>query len=140
MVPRTAPPRPAGVPARARRYPGQRALRITLRTAHIGCAACTLGAALHGAEAGLWPAALVLTGAGIVADDLYRYGGDWLRFLQGQVVLLKLGLATLGAAVPSLLLPCLWAALILGGVISHAPGRVRQAALWGPPGPCANRT
>ncbi|MCB9765224.1 MAG: hypothetical protein H6739_35950 [Alphaproteobacteria bacterium] len=139
MYPRTAPLRHAGVSTGARRYPGQRALRIALRTAHIGCAACTLGAAQFGAEAGWWPAGLVLTGAGIVGDDLYRYGADWLRFVQGQVVLLKLGLVTLGAAVPSLLLPCLWTALILGGVISHAPGRIRQAALWGPPGPCAER-
>ncbi len=122
-----------------RRYPGQRALRIALRTAHIGCAVGTLGAALYGGEAGWWPAGLILSGAGIAADDLYRYGADWFRYVQGMTVLVKLGLVTLGAALPGLLLPSLWLALILGSLVSHAPGRIRQAALWGPPGPCADR-
>jgi len=124
---------------RRRRNAIHRALRIVLRTAHIACAVGTLGAAMYGADAGMWPAALAMSGCGLAVDDFHREGLDWLRYLQGQAALLKLALVTLGAAMPSLLLPCLWGALIVGALISHAPGRVRHAALWGPPGPCALR-
>jgi len=120
-----------------KKYRGQRALRIALRTLHIGAGSMVLGAAHFGGEYGDWLVLLVFSGGGIVVDDFIRHGWDWLRFVHGWAVLIKFGLLGLGLAVPGLLIPCLWAALILGSLISHAPGKIRQAALWGPPGPCA---
>lgn len=122
---------------RPRRFPGQRWLRIGVRTAHIGCVAMVMGAVVFGGEARGWLVGLVVTGALLVAEELYRYGLDWLRYLSAWAVVLKIGLLAAGLMFPERLPALLWAALIVGGVISHAPGRVRQFPLWGAPGPCA---
>ena len=125
-----------------RKYRGQRAIRITLSTLHIGAGSMVLGAAYFGgpgADYGDWLPLLVFSGGGIVVDDIVRHGWDWLRFVHGWVVLVKFALLLLGLTVSGLLIPALWTALILGSLISHAPGKIRQAALWGPPGPCAER-
>ena len=76
---------------------------------------------------------------GLVADDLYRYRLAWFRFAQAWIVLAKIAVLGWGIAVPEHRLVALWGVLIIGSVISHAPGNWRQYALWGPPGPCANR-
>jgi hypothetical protein len=121
------------------RYRGQRWVRIALRTLHIAAAAMVIGAAAYGGSWGIWPELLALSGAGIVADELLKYGLDWLRYLQAWVVLAKVGLCAFGALHPEWLLHALFLALVLGSVISHAPGRVRQFALRGTPGPCGQR-
>ena len=117
-----------------------RALRIALRTAHIGAASLLLGAVHFAPDSAAltpWVMALLLTGATLLATELTRHGLDWLRFAQGWAVLVKLSLVVLGAVYPEALHGCLWGALILGSVLSHAPGRVRHWALWGEDGPCA---
>jgi hypothetical protein len=121
----------------SRSFPGQRALHVVVRTAHIGAAGVTLGAVTLGADPALWPLAAGITGALLVLDDVYKYDADWFRWLQSHAILAKLGLLWLGTLRPEWLPAALWGALALGGLISHAPGRIRQAALWGPPGPCA---
>ena len=121
-----------------------RYVRIALRTAHIG-AACMLLGAVHFADdpAGRivapWLTAVLVTGVVLVATELVRHGWDWLRFLQGWTVIAKLALVGVGAAIPEALPACLWAALILGSIISHAPGKLRQHPIWGEPGPCATK-
>lgn len=127
----------AGSGLRARRFPGQRALRILVRTAHIASAGIVLGAVTLGAEPGPWLASTMATGALLIADDLYRYGLHWLRFVQAWVILAKLALLAGAAHVSDAWPFAVWAAVIVGGVISHAPGVLRQRALWGPDGPCA---
>ena len=122
-----------------RRYPGQRPLRIAIRTLHIAAAVMVLGAVVFSGDPGSWTYILVFSGLGIVADDLYRYGLDWLRYLQGWCVLIKVGLLIVGTLHPPVLGTCLWTALVIGALISHAPGEIRQYAFWGPPGPCATR-
>ena len=130
----------SGSPAESKRhYPGQRTLRITARTLHIASVAVVLGAVLFEGEPGGWLYTLVFSGLAIVADDFYRYGVDWLRYLQGWGVLLKIGLLIVGTLHIELLEACLWTALVIGSVLSHAPGSIRQKALWGAPGPCATR-
>ena len=116
-----------------RRFPGQRALRIAVRTAHIAAAVVLLGAVTWGHDPGASLLAVLLTGFLLVADDLYRYGPDWFRWVQSWVILGKLLVVALAATEPW----ALWTALVLGSVISHAPGTVRQRPLWGRPGPCA---
>lgn len=120
-----------------RKYRGQRALRVLVRTAHIACAGIVLGAVTFGEPPGPWLAGAVVTGSALVADELYRYGLHWFRFVASQVILTKLALLGLAAGVADTWPWAVWVALILGGLISHAPGAVRQRALWGLDGPCA---
>jgi len=119
------------------RYPGQRWVRIALRTLHIAAAAMVVGAAVHDGAYGMWPDLLALSGLAIVADEIYKGGLDWFRYLHAWVVCAKVALAVFGALYPDWVLHALFAALVLGSVISHAPGRVRHFSLWGAPGPCA---
>jgi len=124
-------PDPSPLPE-PRRYTGQRSLRIAARTAHIGAAALTLGAATfvdptsRAQVAEHWAGFALLTGILIVCDDLFKWGLLYLRMIQAWVVAVKLALILVGLAHPSLLAPCLWAALVLGSVVSHAPGRLRH--------------
>ena len=122
-----------------RRFAGQRALRIAFRTAHLASIAVLIGAALFTSDAADYAPAAIATGSLLAGAELYRYGLDWLRWLQSWVVLAKLTLLTVGMLRPELLTGVLWACLILGAVVSHAPGSVRQWPIWGPPGPCARR-
>lgn len=122
-----------------RRYPGQRGVHIALRTAHIGAAGVVVGGVTLGVDSGSWPIIAGLTGVALVADDVFRYGEDWIRYVQSWAILAKLALLWFGIVEPALLGPAIWGALIVGGVISHAPGKIRQAAIWGPSGPCAAR-
>ena len=122
-----------------RRYTGQRAVHIAVRTAHIGAAGVVLGGVTLGADVGVWPRLALLTGLALVADDVYRYGEDWLRYAQAWAILGKLVLLGIGVLHPALLAPAVWSAVVIGGVIAHAPGAVRQAALWGEAGPCASK-
>jgi hypothetical protein len=80
--------------------------------------------------------ATLLSGGAMVAEALVRYGTDWLRFVGSWVVLFKLALLVLALWSGMALWPLLLA-LLLGSVISHAPGRIRQHALWGEDGACA---
>ena len=121
------------------KFRGQRALRIGVRTIHIGAGAMVLGAVAFRQAPGGWAPLLFVSGLGLVADDLYRYRLAWFRFAQAWIVLAKIGVLGWGIAVPEHRLVALWGVLIIGSVISHAPGNWRQYALWGPPGPCANR-
>ena len=118
------------------KFPGQRALRIALRTAHIASIGWLLGAAIYQAPAEGPVLATMASGGAMVAEALMRYGTDWLRFVGSWVVLAKLGLLVFALGSGMALWPLLLA-LVLGSVISHAPGRVRQHALWGPDGACA---
>jgi hypothetical protein len=125
----------------ARKFPGQRWLRITLRTLHLGTVAMVIGsAAFQGPELDLWLAGLLLSGGLLVVEELYRYGLDWFRWVQAWVILTKLALFAVVALLDTWQLPALWIALVLGAVISHAPGKLRQAPLWGEPGPCASKS
>jgi hypothetical protein len=123
-----------------RRFSGQRELRVVVRTVHIASAAMVLGPGALSANVDSWARALFLSGLLLIADELFRYGLHWFRWTHAWVVLGKVGLVGVGALHPDLAASMGWAALILGALISHASGSIRQRAVWGPPGPCALRT
>jgi len=78
---------------------------------------------------------LLGSGAGILFDDIYRYGQRWVQMLQFWAALTKVALFVVGVLFPELLIGCMWAALVVGSVISHAPGEVRHFRLWGADAP-----
>lgn len=124
----------------SRHYPGQRSLRIAARTVHLGAMAFVMVPAL--ARAAVSPdavAILVLSGGALVADDFYRYGVDLFRYAQFWAVVGKVALLLVALSVPGWAGQAMLMALVVGSVISHAPGKVRQAAVIGKPGPCATR-
>lgn len=115
-----------------RRSDPHRWLSIGIRTLHLASVVGVFSAPSPDA----WAALLLGSGALLIADDLWRFGLDWLRWVQAWVILGKLGVfgvcALAGHPVVGL-----WAALVLGSLISHAPGALRHAPLLGAPGPCA---
>lgn len=120
-----------------RRTAAHRWLDIGLRTAHLAAMAFFLGGAALG-DAPAWSlAATVATGLALCASDVARHGDDWFRYAQAWAVIGKVAVFTALAAAgePS------WAAaaaLVVGSVISHAPGAIRHAAVVGEAGPCAS--
>ncbi|MCP4804277.1 MAG: hypothetical protein GY884_02930 [Proteobacteria bacterium] len=101
--------------------------------------ALVIGAAMYGADLTLSLELILLSGGALAAEELYRHGLDWFRWVQAWVVLAKLGLFVVVLALEPWRLPALWIALVLGALISHATGKVRQHPLWGDPGPCATK-
>ena len=115
----------------------RRWLRIAARTLHLGAMAFVLVGAVQHAIPPSAVSLLLLSGGYLVADSLWRHGTDVFRFLHFWVVAAKLVLLLALLAAPSWAGAIAIAALVLGSVISHAPGRVRQWPLLGEPGPCA---
>lgn len=121
-----------------RRPKSHRALRIGARTVHLGAMAFVL--VPMAMELPVSHAALVLlvaSGMVMVLDDFNKNGFELFRYLQFWAVVAKACLLMAALALPAAAGPWAVTALVLGSVVSHAPGRVRQFALFGPPGPCA---
>jgi hypothetical protein len=124
---------------RKKRSEGRLLVRVGVRTAHIACASFVLVGASWSLDPGLWGAATLATGGWLAIDDLDRHGLDWPRYAQGAAILAKLALLAVGLAAPGVWLVAVWGAFAVGGFISHAPGWIRQAPLWGEAGACATR-
>mgnify|MGYP000586446935 CR=1 FL=1 len=71
-----------------RTYPGQRLIRILMRTGHIAAAALLIGGAVRGETPTDAVVALLVTGSAVTLDALYRDGGDWFRYLVAASFLL----------------------------------------------------
>lgn len=119
-----------------RRSESHRWADVALRTGHLLAVGAVFASVAHPAATGLATSATLVTGAGLVASDLWRHGVDWFRYLQSWLLLGKLAALSVAAAAGAPLFG-LGAAVVLASVAAHAPGRVRHAALWGEPGPCA---
>ncbi|MDP2316368.1 MAG: hypothetical protein Q8P41_25950 [Pseudomonadota bacterium] len=120
----------------ASRSTPHRYLGVLVRTAHLAGVVGVFAAAWRGAPVGLWADLVLLTGAALVADELWRFGLDWLRWTQAWVLLLKLAaFGVLYAADQPV--AGLWVAFVLGSFIAHAPGELRHAPIVGASGPCA---
>jgi hypothetical protein len=109
---------------------------VVLRTVHL-VAVIALGALLLGApaspgwSAGRVAGAVLVSGLAMLVLDLVAHR-DHLRTVAGIAVVLKLLLVAILAVVPEPLL--FWATVVLSGVVSHAPARVRHLTLVPPPG------
>ncbi len=119
-------------PKPMRNFPGQRWVRISVRTWHLLAMGWLLGGTAQGLTLAEQPGALWLTFlSGIVFSALELYQTFiWLFQLKGQAVLVKLVL--LGAAVNSTEygLSFLIVAVVIGGISSHMPGKYRYYSFY----------
>jgi len=114
-------------------------LRIVARTVHLAAMAFVLVGAFQGSIAPGAVTGLLLSGGYLIADSVRRHGADVFRFLHFWVVVAKDLLFVALFALPTWAGQIAVVALVLGSVISHAPGWVRQFAFVGEPGPCARK-
>jgi hypothetical protein len=116
---------------RLRPFPGVRAIRIALRTAHIAAFATLYGGHWHGLEPERLRPALVatlVTGAVLVALEVYRTPA-WPVQLRGLAALVKIVIVAIVASTGQARMALLTAALVIGAVSSHMPGRFRYYSL-----------
>ena len=107
-------------------------MRISLRTAHLITMALLVGGVAGGAAPlelvfAFW--GTVATGMAYVALELFNTG-VWLFQLKGLAVMVKALLLAAAAAAPDSALAWLIAAIVIGGISSHMPGRFRYYSLW----------
>lgn len=120
-------------PIDKRDFPGRRWLSITLRTLHLIGIAGLAGAYLFHLPESQWMPYLwlaVLSGFLMAAMAIY-VDGIWLLQLRGQAIFLKLLLLSTVFWLfdePQAMIYLL--VIILSGVVSHAPGKVRYYSLW----------
>jgi len=122
------------------KYRGQRWVRITLRTMHLICVMFVSAGVVS--TKGIhpdWLVGLVASGSGLILDDFIRYGSALFRYLQFWVTILKVFTLSLALSYPAQATQLFILAIILGSFISHAPGKIRQYALKGEPGPCGTK-
>ncbi len=108
-----------------------RALRTTLRTAHLLAFGALYGGHVYTIPAErLWPALLatVASGGALMGLEIYRTP-IWLGQVRGVATLVKIGLVAAVAVYWNGRLWLLTAAVIIGGVVSHMPGRYRYYSL-----------
>ncbi|MCB1762292.1 MAG: hypothetical protein KDI27_04025 [Gammaproteobacteria bacterium] len=119
-------------PVESRSFAGQRWVNIMLRTLHLIGVAGLGGGFLYPAEGDHWQRFFFLTlwsGVGLAVISIWN-NGNWLLQLRGQAILLKLLLLLLIPLVPVLKLPLFLGVIVISGVMSHAPARVRYYSLF----------
>ena len=124
-------PHSAGLPVTLRTFPGIRWLRIALRTAHLIAMGLLVGGVAGGASSSDLTAALwgtFLSGALFVAIELYQ-SVQFVFQVKGIAVLVKLLLLMGAVEWPESALPFLIAAIVIGGISSHMPGKYRHYSI-----------
>jgi hypothetical protein len=120
--------------AEPRAVPGERALRTTLRTAHIVAFSTLYGGHLYGvAPERMVPAliATLATGAAFACLEVYRTP-SWLIQMRGLATAAKLALVTSVALFWDWRVLILTLVIAIGVVTSHMPGRYRYySVLYG---------
>ncbi len=124
--------KPLLFPSPLREFPGQRWVRIGVRTWHLASMGALFGGTLQGLAMAEQPWAVghtVLSGSVFVALELYG-SCVFLLQLKGLAVVLKMVL--LGGALVSTGNSVAWllVAIMVGGVSSHMPGRYRYFSIF----------
>ncbi|MBI4515591.1 MAG: hypothetical protein HY699_07225 [Deltaproteobacteria bacterium] len=114
-----------------RPFPGVRAVRIALRTAHLLAFGALYGGHIYDVapqrlSAALW--ATVATGAALMAVEMYR-SPLWLMQVRGLAAMAKIVIVAAVAVNWELRVALLSAAVIIGGISSHMPGRLRYYSI-----------
>ena len=114
-------------PRHNRHFRGKRWLNIGLRTAHLLGVAGVGGALFGGVALAAWLPYLNLTlatGASLMALELWT-SGIYLLQVRGQATLVKVALLAALPLAPGLEAAGVAVAIVISGVISHAPASVR---------------
>ena len=114
-------------PKPLRNFPGQRWVRISVRTAHLLCMGYLLGGTAHGLPLAAQPLGMwgtLVTGLVFMGLELYA-SFIWLFQLKGLAVIAKLLLLGAAAVSTGNGLAYLIAAVVIGGISSHMPGKYR---------------
>lgn len=115
-----------------RPLPGVRTVRTVLRTAHLIAFGTLYGGHVYHLPAErLWPALLatLATGGAFMALEMYR-SPLWLVQTRGLATLAKITLVAAVAIWWDVRLWLLTAAVVIGGVASHMPGRYRYYSVF----------
>ena len=119
-------------PKPQRNFKGQRWVRISIRTLHIISMAFLLGGVAQGisfSELHLSLLATIGSGLLFVALELYCTF-IWLFQLKAWVVILKMILMVAAGFSPQAALELFLAAIIIGSISSHMPGKYRYYSFW----------
>lgn len=114
-----------------RPLPGVRPLRTTLRTAHLIAFGTLYGGHIYGITPDrLLPALLATVGSGAALMGLEMYRMPlWIVQMRGVATLAKIALIVAVPALWSFRIPLLTAAIVIGGVASHMPGKYRYYSI-----------
>ncbi len=110
-----------------RPLPAARAMRTTLRTAHVAAFSILYGGHVYGVAAqSLRPALLatIVSGGALMALEAYRTP-LWLVQVRGLATFAKIALVAAVAACWDFRVALLTAAVVVGTIVSHMPGRYR---------------
>ncbi len=120
-------------PENKRDIPAKRSLSLVLRTLHLIGIAGLAGAFLFSLPANQWREYLWLTlatGSLMVVKEIYT-DGIWLVQLRGQIIIAKVALLALFWFYFQRLDSTVYMLIIvLSGVISHGPGKLRYYSIW----------
>lgn len=114
-------------PKPKRDFYGQRWVRITLRTMHLLAMALMVGGFARGFSAQemsweIW--GTLATGIVFILVELYS-SCVWILQLKGWAVIVKILLLAGVLAAPQSAMPLLIAAIVIGGISAHMPGKYR---------------
>ncbi len=118
-------------PSPQRNFKGQRWARISLRTLHLISIAFLVGGVAQGVSIAEMPHSFwstIVTGLLFTALELFSTF-RWLFQLKGWAVLLKMVLLAAAYLSPEAALEFLLAAIVIGGISSHMPGKYRYYSL-----------
>jgi len=119
-------------PEQSRFFHGKRWINIFLRTLHLIGVAGVGGAYLYQASTEVWFPYMILTivsGLIMVILEIWT-NGIWLLQLRGLATLLKLAILSLTFLV-GLQSYIILTVIVISGIISHAPGKVRYMRITG---------
>jgi hypothetical protein len=119
------------LPEPRRRLPGARIWNVSARTIHLAATGTLLGGHVFGVDpANLLPWLWVAAISGGIILGIEVYGSlDWLCQLGGVAVLLKLAILCMIPFAWSVRVPLLFVVVLIAGVGSHMPGRLRHYSL-----------
>jgi hypothetical protein len=114
-----------------RPLPGVRALRTTLRTAHLVAFGALYGGHVYGVEAArlFWAlAATLASGVTLMGLEMYR-NPVWMIQVRGLATFAKILVVAAVALWWEARVWLLTLAIVIGGVVSHLPGRFRYYSI-----------
>jgi len=118
----------------SRNLPGERGLRIGVRTLHIGAIAVIFGAAIlnqsyHPRLILAWFLAF-LTGILFISHDAWRYGSSYFHSVMFWGIFCKMLCLVIAYSFPASQIWIYSIVLVIGSIVSHMPGKYRHKNIF----------